>query len=385
MANEHDLRNKKISTNVTKTVQNKKTTTKTSNSNNKKEALAFTTKTPTSTNLTTSNSTTQPLRHSYVSNAPISSRLSSANSSSALKKSDTPNTLSIVKALSEKISHFESRIEEISGLYNELKDENKSLQYVVAQLIDPHTKFAESEETYNQLKSENNNLNLAIIGLKSEISFLSTEIQQLKTNKPQPDNRPDAEQQLLNCNIVIRGAGAIATTPESELTAVYSGLRSHLGVADVVEFDPVSVKVINSNPADKKNTSVKPIQVQFRSVDAKRKFLQVRRVKKNISQIDIGIKRTTSCPILVSEELTRSNQELLFQARSLRSQGNYKFVWSCDGQVLVRYSQNSKVIRIIDTAHVNQLRAGLNLEPISDHGRHQPGASIQPSSNNSQV
>lgn len=115
----------------------------------------------------------------------------------------------------------------------------------------------------------------------------------------------------------------------------------------LAEFDPVSVKVIHLNPLDKKNTSVKPIRVQFQSADAKRKFLQVRRVKKTISQTDIGIKSSASHPILVSEELTRSNQELLFQARSLRNQGNYKFVWYCNGQVLVRYRQNSKVIELL--------------------------------------
>lgn len=93
----------------------------------------------------------------------------------------------------------------------------------------------------------------------------------------------------------------------------------------------------------------------------------MRRVKKTISQADIGINSSISHPILVSEELTRSNQELLFQERSLRSQGNYKFVWSFNGQVLARYRQGSKVIRIIDSTHVNELREGLSLEPISDY------------------
>lgn len=378
MANEHDLRSKKTTPNVNQTLQNKKAT-------KKKETLLNKTVTPT-TKLTTSKSTTQPPRLSNISKTSITSRLSTVNSSSANKKTDTTDTHLIVIGLSEKITLLESKIEEITALYGNLKEENLSLQYFVAQLSEILTKFAETEETCNQLKSENENLNLAVLDLKSEISVLNKEIQQSKTNKPISDNSPDAEQQNLNCNIVIRGAEVLVDTPESEIQAVYSGLRSHLGVADVAEFDPVSVKVINSNPADKKNkTSVKPIQVKFRSVDAKRKFLQVRRVKKTISQIDIGIKSSTSHPILVSEELTRSNQELLFQARSLRSQGNYKFVWSCNGQVLARYRQNSKVIGIIDLAHVNQLRAGLNLEPICDHGRHQPGAFIQPSQNNTQV
>lgn len=104
-----------------------------------------------------------------------------------------------------------------------------------------------------------------------------------------------------------------------------------------------------------------------------------------MTQIDIGIKGGASRPILVTEELTRSNQELLFQARSLRLQGNYNFVWSCDGQILVRFQKNTKVVRITNSAHVNQLRAGLDLNPLPDHGRHQPGASFQSASVDAQI
>lgn len=110
---------------------------------------------------------------------------------------------------------------------------------------------------------------MAVLDLTSEILVLSKKNQRSKTGKPTSVNSPDVEQHNLNCNIVIRGAEVTADAPESKLLAVYSGLRSHLGVIDVTEFDPVSVKAINTNPADKNNTSVKPIRVQFQSVDAK--------------------------------------------------------------------------------------------------------------------
>lgn len=357
-----------------------------------------------------SNLTNNTSRVSDVCKRPTANRLSAANNSSAPTTSITPSTHSAIKVLSEKISHFESKIDEIVGLYDQLKDENQRLQYVIAELIDLQSKFTDSEECRNQLKSENESLRLGIVELKSEIaqlssivlrketeaendsldqlksdiSTLSKEFQQLKANKSSVDNNLNADQELLNCNIVIRGAEVTANTSESELRTVYSGLRNHLGGADVAEFEPVSITVINTNSA-KNNTSLKPIRVQFKSVDAKRKFLQVRRVKKTISQIDIGIKGSVSRPILVTEELTRSNQELFFKARSLRNNGNYKFVWTCNGQVLVRFKQSSKVIRITDSEHVSQLQAGLHLEPSPDYGRHHLGASIQSTSDNTQI
>lgn len=231
--------------------------------------------------------------------------------------------------------------------------------------------------------SVTNPQNVDLAQLKSEIASLAEEVQQLKSSHHSADSIQDADQERLNCNIVIRGADVATDTPESELRKVFSGLRDHLGVADIAEFEPVSIQVINTNfSKNSKASKSKPVRVQFQSSATKKKFLQVRRIKKSITQIDIGIKGGSSNPILITEELTRSNQELLFNARSLRNQGNFKFVWSCNGQVLVRFKKNSKVIRITGTAHVNQLRASLDLQPLPEHGRCHPGEAIGPTSDN---
>lgn len=197
--------------------------------------------------------------------------------------------------MSEKIAQFESKIEEIVGLYEQLKDENLKLQYAVCELTGLEVKFAESEECRNQLKSENKDLRLSIadlkaevaqlnsivlreqaepkndnlVQLKSEITVLSEEIDRLKSYKRSADNHIDADQELLNCNIVIRGAEVSADTSESELVNLYNGLKNHLGVADVAEFEPVSIKIINTNSL-KNNTSSKPFRLQFGSVATKR-------------------------------------------------------------------------------------------------------------------
>lgn len=89
--------------------------------------------------------------------------------------------------------------------------------------------------------------------------------------------------------------------------------------------------------------------------------------------------------MIISEELTRSNQELLYQARSLRIRGNYKFVWSCNGQVLARFRKKSKVVRIVDTAHVNFLRAQVNLDPLPENGRRSSGTSFRSNQSFTQV
>lgn len=145
---------------------------------------------------------------------------------------------------------------------------------------------------------------------------------------------------------------------------MYSGIRTHLGIADVRDLDPVSIRIVPSIPG-KPTSSSRPLQVQLASVVAKRQLLQVTRVEKDILPSDIGLRQQSCPPILITEHLSRLNQELLFQARSLRGLDNYTFVWSCNGQILARRTENTKVMRVIDTAHVNRLRTELGLEPLN--------------------
>lgn len=177
-----------------------------------------------------------------------------------------------------------------------------------------------------------------------------------------------SEQQEINSNIVIRGVDVSVNSTAAELTTIYERIRNHLEISDVTEFNPTSISLLPSNTS-KLHSSLRPIRVTLSSVAAKVKFLQVRRIKKDIIQTDIGIANHSKRPILITEQLTRTNQELLFQARSLREGGNYKFVWSKNGEVFARYRPNTKVIKIIDTSHVNNLRAELNLESLSHNGR----------------
>lgn len=115
----------------------------------------------------------------------------------------------------------------------------------------------------------------------------------------------------------------------------YEDVRSHLNISDVADLDPFSVTALASS-SSKFNATSRSNRVQFASVAAKVKFLQIRRVKKDILPSHLGIDNTTRRPVLISEQLTRDNQELLYQARSLRGLNKFKFVWSTNGQILAR-------------------------------------------------
>lgn len=237
------------------------------------------------------------------------------------------------------------------------------------------------ESLIEQLTTENIALRESVSSLQIEVSSCKSQLEQQQSSSAAVDNNISLEQQQLNTNIVIRGVDVKEDTSKSELLAVYEGIRHHLNVADVAEFTPVSLTVLPAVSA-KSNSNNRPIRVQLQSTAAKVKFLQVRRAKKDIHHSDIGVSNSSRRPILISEHLTRANQELLFQARSLRGQNNFKFVWSSNGQILARRGENTKVIRISDTAHVNRLRSELNLEPLLENGQHITNFTVRNASNN---
>lgn len=359
----------------------------TSANNSSTNRTSITTASRSLTNRTpiTSNNTRTP-----TNNVPLDKRRSTVGST--------------INPLAERFSKLEAKIVEIDRWYTQLKvdydnlkEDNESLQCALALLSGLESKVDEAEENYNHLRSENEVLHSTLLELKSEVTGLNKEIQRLNEAEAQLNlnlkNCEDkiskltsshnstitgisSEQHQLNTNIIIRGIDLGEDPTEADILAVYNGIRSHLGILEIVELDPVRAIRLPSVRGKAKIPSNRPLQVQLTSIAAKRQFLQVRRVKKEIFTSDIGVQQQLKKPILITEQLTHSNQELLYQARSLRSGNNYKFIWSNNGQILARYRQESKVIRITDTIHVNKLRKELKLDPIAENGRHNSSSSI---------
>lgn len=111
-------------------------------------------------------------------------------------------------------------------------------------------------------------------------------------------------QQQLNANLIIRCLDLKEDSSEAELLAVYNGIRTYLGVSEINELNPVSVKRLPYSREKVKNLSSRPLQINVSSTAAKRQFLQVRRIKKEIYPSDIGVQQQVNKPVLITEQLT---------------------------------------------------------------------------------
>lgn len=296
---------------------------------------------------------------------------------------------SSTQLLKEEVSRIATKLVEIETWCRQLKSDNESLQFVTAELCQLEVRYAETTEVCNELRAENEDLRKSVFNLKAElqqlkeVTILRSEAKQFpiqtSTSSDTTHVLVSEEQQEINNNIVIRGF-EFPETGEKQPLEAYESIRTLLGIQQNENFNPLSASVLTPGTAN--HTAAKTIQVRLRTIAAKRQFLQIRRTRKDITQADLGLGQNQNKAILITEQLTRNNQELLYAARSLRHTHKYKFVWSNNGQILVRPQQNAKVIRITDIGQVNDLRAQLHIEPLilNRHGRPTASLNIVPSS-----
>lgn len=319
------------------------------------------------------------------------------------------NSESIIEGLTNRINQLEDKFVRIEERCTQLQSNNESLQIALALTCQAEADVSDSQAKFESLTTENTDLKSTVEVLKADIIVLNNtflkfkeshsstaqklesallivdklkqssdnsesqtlrkEVDELKSdlnrhkeNQLLAEKGISREQQEINTNIVIRGIHVEEkdTDFQPNLIEVYDNLRTHLGISEVSDLKAVSATILQQKGIRNNKfglTSAKTIQVKLKSVSAKRKLLQIRRVKKDILPIHIGITQTSKKPILITEQLTKENQELLFKARSLRTTNKFKFVWSNDGQILARQDLGSKVIRIRDTDHINSLRS----------------------------
>ena len=95
--------------------------------------------------------------------------------------------------------------------------------------------------------------------------------------------------------------------------------------------------------------------------------------KKVLAAKELGGKADTR--IFVSEHLTKKTGELLAATKEkLRDTGFVKFVWPSDGHVLIREDERSRVTRITDMKHLQELEEAI--QEVSQR-REQPSEKVK--------
>lgn len=97
----------------------------------------------------------------------------------------------------------------------------------------------------------------------------------------------------------------------------------------------------------------KAVQVTFSNEEKKRAFIKAAKSKR-ISTTMYGCKGDEK-PIYIDEPLTKHTYNLLNEAKKLKKYG-VKFIWTSNGDVLMREKENDKVVKVRSEQHIDEIR-----------------------------
>lgn len=250
----------------------------------------------------------------------------------SLNKATTSTTDKLAK-VSKSISSLEkSHSEKFDSLERKLSDHETSVNKAL-------TEFQDMKKDVAALREELNGLKAANLSPAPSAELLEVR-EQLE----------DLRQYTRNRNLIIDG---VPPTVGENLATIFFHMGKGLGM----KIDPNEIEAIHRLPTRNTTTNRPPsIIVQVKSRPLRDNFVKAA-IKKKFKLSDLGIASTGN--VYVSEHLTSHRAKLYYEARMLRKNHNYKYVWIRGGKVFLKKddSPESRTIEVRNIDVINQLRS----------------------------
>lgn len=213
-----------------------------------------------------------------------------------------------------------------------IRDLSKSQQFLGEKYDDVIEKIETIMQQYGEMEKR-------VTSLEKENDSLK---RQLKTQgDSQKQHKGRVSQKELECNAVITGVPNDIEEKEA-LRKIADKIDETIKVDDCV-VKATRLYAVNENG---QNAATKiPVVVSFASIDAKAKFLAAFKKKRLLTADECGVSGGDA-KIVVMEQLSNYNFQLLKEARKLKEAGTVKFVWFQNSNVLVRKDENARIFRI---------------------------------------
>lgn len=194
-------------------------------------------------------------------------------------------------------------------------------------------------EAMMQLVTENDK---EIKLLRSEVGVLQTTVKDQTTLIEQlQTNINSTEQYSRRCNMEIHG---IPYTNDEDLSITMDDLATKL---DIRCHDPVDVVACHRLRSRREGAA--PILVQFSSVSVKEHWMGTRKKLATLPRSGNQQK------IYFNENLTRTNKDLFWQARTMGREKSYKFVWVKNATIFAKKDENSSPVRIASARDLERI------------------------------
>ncbi|XP_046683628.1 uncharacterized protein LOC124369621 [Homalodisca vitripennis] len=158
----------------------------------------------------------------------------------------------------------------------------------------------------------------------------------------------DNEQYMRSNTLEIQGI------PESKNEYVYEVVKK-VGVALDINISREDIDVCHR--LKKRNDADRPagIIAKFVRREDNLKFLEKRRVKRNLNSHDVGYTSSTANPVYVNESLSPTKRKLLAAAQSVKQEKNYAYLWVRNGKIFLRKAQGDSFIIVSSMEQIEKL------------------------------
>lgn len=236
---------------------------------------------------------------------------------------------------------------------NSSANKSVSLEMIYEEIKSTKSNQESFQRTVSNLEKTLTDYKLIIDGITKENVDLRNENEILNTRIDNIEHHIDtANQQKLDQNIIINGV----TETETE------------DIKDIVTTLCTSLKVqLNENEIDSayrlktasRNSGLpRSIVVKFTDKKKRNEILEHRKAKITTKILDMEDERN----IYIAEQLTYRRQYLFKKARDVKRNKKVMFAWVKDGDIFIRRTEKSRVVKVINTKILNNL----NYEPESD-------------------
>lgn len=208
---------------------------------------------------------------------------------------------------------------------SDLKEFEKSLSFNCGKLDDIMKTINEIQNSMNLISKKQDILEQENVELKKRIKEME-----------QTDD--DIQQYMRNKNIQIDG---IPKVENENLEEIMKTIGNKLSI-NIKDED---IDAIHRLPT-RSTKNPEPIVVQFLTRKMRDSIIMKGKMKENrINTKDLELKCIEK-PVYINEHLTQKRKEILFEARKLKFQKEYKFLWTKGCKIFIRKTENSTAIQL---------------------------------------
>lgn len=154
----------------------------------------------------------------------------------------------------------------------------------------------------------------------------------------------DIEQYSRIRNVEIKGVEEVRNENLKEImTAISDKIGVRLESKDIEAIHRVN---------NRKEKEPRDIIVQFKSREIKENLLLNRREKVKSNLVTKG---KNDNMIYINEHLTQHNKLIFWEARQKCRENNYRYVWTKNGKIFVRKTENERAYRINNIEDINKI------------------------------